>query len=141
MSFSKQIKGYTTVYEKRLRAVAREATQATLEEAQTVRALGGGMRVDTGFLRASLVAQVGSMPSGQSVNPGKVTFTDGSVLSGEPLAASLLKWDPNKGQTFYAGWSANYARPREYKDGFLRGATQNWGAHVEKAAKKALQIK
>ena len=135
-SFSKQVSDYVKVYEKRLRAVARTAVQETIAEAQTPVAKGGRMRVDTNFLRSSLVSAVGQMPYGETKGgEGPYQYT------GESLSAALLRWDPNKGETFYSGWSANYARPREYKDGFLRGATQNWSIHVDKAAKSAMQIK
>ena len=131
-SFQQQVANYTKKYEKQLRATAREAVQETVAIAQTPRGAGGRMRVDTGFLRASIVAGLGRMPSGptQAIEDAAYNYT------GTAVAAALLRWDPNTGQTFFAGWSANYARPREFRDGFLRGATEQWPKTVDSAAKR-----
>lgn len=142
--FGKQVAGYVETYKKRLRATAREATQETVAIATKPRAKGGRMRVDTGFLRASGVAAVGQMPSGPTTNEGNTDYGDGEreglpdkQVSGEPIAVTLLRWDPNTGKPLFYGFTANYARPREYKDGFLRGATELWPDTVDKAAREA----
>lgn len=132
-SFSEQIAAFNRKAEARLRAAARTAVQDTVEEAQTVRGRGGRMRVRFGFLRASIAAAIGSMPSGETENPDKRTFD----YSPDSIAATLLRWDPNSGDTLFIGWTANYARPREHKDGFMRGAVENWPVHVERAAKES----
>ena len=41
------------------------------------------------------------------------------------------------GDTVYVGWTANYARPREYRDGFLASAAQKWPDFVDKNAARA----
>lgn len=132
-SFSEQIAAFNRKAESRLRAAARTAVQDTVEEAQTVRGRGGRMRVRFGFLRASIAAAIGQMPSGETENPDKRTFD----YSPDSIAATLLRWDPNSGESIFVGWTANYARHREAHDGFLRGAVENWDQHVDKAAKEA----
>jgi len=91
------------------------------------------MPVVTGFLRASILGATGTLPTGQSDNPGKVTY--GRAV-GQPLAVTLLKWDPNKRVPLYVGWTANYARYMEARYGFMRGAAEQWDATVAKAVKK-----
>jgi len=130
--FGLQVSDYVATYKKRMRATARTAVQETVEIAQTPRAKGGRMRVDTGFLRASIVGKVGSMPSGQSKGDPDTSY-DFEITS---IAAGLLQWDPNDGTPFFVGWTASYAVPREYHDGFMRGATELWTDIVERVAKQ-----
>jgi len=150
--FSQQVEAFTRKVEARFRAVVRESVQETVSKAQRVAiksdaspeailqsALEGGngrMRVDTGFLRASILAAVGNIPSGQSDNPGKEKFAIGKYV-GEPVGVTLLKWDPYRGETLYIGWTAHYAKYREAYDGFMRGAIEQWDVTVAKALKKA----
>ena len=109
-------------------AVLQQATQAVISEANTPVAKGGRMRVDTGFLRNSLKAKIGSMPSG--------TATAGNWSDSE-VVLTLTRLQP--GQVFYAGWLANYARPREHYDGVLRMAAQKWQDQVDAAARQLRQ--
>ena len=132
--FSETIARLNGVYKERLRVTMRESTQTTISLAQRVKPQGGRMRVDTGFLRASIQAAVGQMPSGQSKNEEGIIYPVGSVVSGEPVSVSLLRWNPLDGSSFFVGWTANYAQPREHKDGFLRGATEVWDRTVDKTA-------
>jgi hypothetical protein len=129
--FSRKVDKWVSKAEKRIRAVARTAVQDVVNDANTPRP-AGRMRVDTGFLRASIAAALGRMPSGERQNPGDtaVPYNEGAV------SAVLLRWQPGK-DDLYVGWTANYARPREYRDGFLRGATEKWDEYVDSAAKRA----
>lgn len=129
--FGNEVAAYVDRYKKRLRATAKESVQETVDIAQKTRGEGGRLRVDTGFLRASLSAKIGSMPSGESENPGQSVSYDGSAV-----AAELIRWNPDKGETFFAGYTAEYARPRESEDGFMRGATERWPDTVDKVAEK-----
>lgn len=152
--FEDQVNKFARRYEARLRAVGRTAVQETVSIAQEVSrppnaamglvstssSGGGRMRVDTGFLRASIQAALQTMPSGPSVNEGthggKKKYPIGTQVAGEPVAAAILKWDPNKNIPLFIGWTANYARHREAKDGFVRGAVEKWDTTVYKAVKK-----
>ena len=133
--FAAQVAGFAAKYQKRMRATMREAVQETVSQAQQVSAEGGRMRVDTGFLRASLGASVGQMPSGVSVNPDK-NSDQKEIYSydGTDISMALLGWQP--GETLYVGWTANYARPREARDGFMRGAVEKWDGTVDRVAAK-----
>ena len=155
--FSDQVEGFTELYKARLRAVAQTSVQDTISIAQKIQikkgassaavakaaSTGGGggrMRVDTGFLRASIQAGIGSMPSGptrgkkRSAGQKGLIYPINSSVSGEPVPVTLLRWNLN--ETLFVGWTANYARPREAKDGFLRGAVEKWDQTVFKAVKK-----
>lgn len=142
-SFSEQIAAFNRKAEKRLRAAGRDAVQMTLAEASEVRPKGR-MRVDTGFNRSSLQASLDGMPSGPTTNENDTDYGDGEreglpakQVAGEPVGITLLRWDPNTGKPFFAGWTSSYAVYREYQDGYLRGAVENWDQHVERAAKEA----
>lgn len=135
MTFASEVKKHTEEYRKRIRIVARESVQETVEMAQKSIYKGGRMRVDTGFLRASVQGGIDQMPSGPVVNELGRSFRDGEQIAGEPVSVTLLKWEPAD-QVLFIGWTANYARHREYQDGFLRGATELWGKTVDKVAKK-----
>ena len=130
--FAEQAKNRTEVYKRRFRAASRKAIELTVNDMMTLRDYGGRMRKDTGFLVNSAGAGIDQIPTGPSESPGG-TVT--SQLTGEPLAVALLKWQP--GQTFYWGFTANYARYRESEDGFVRGAAENWPQHVKTAAADA----
>lgn len=127
-TFSAQVDDWIAKSERLSMAVLQQATQAVINDANTPVAKGGRMRVDTGFLRNSLKAKIGSMPSGTSAAGN---WSDAEVV------LTLTRLQP--GQVFYAGWLANYARPREHYDGFLRMATQKWQEQVDAAARQLKQ--
>lgn len=127
-TFSAQVDDWIAKSERLSMAALQQATQAVINEANTPVAKGGRMRVDTGFLRNSLKANIGSMPSGAS---SAGNWDDAEVV------LTLTRLQP--GQVFYAGWTANYARPREHHDGFLRMATQKWQEQVDAAARQLRQ--
>lgn len=135
--FSAQVGAFSEKFERRYRATARTAVQDTIAMAQRTRGEGGRMRVDTGFLRASIQAALHNMPSGPTTNDRGEQFRVGAQVAGEPVAATLLKWDPLTRTTLFVGWTANYARHREAQDGFLQGAAELWDQTVDKAAKRA----
>ena len=138
-NFAATVQALSEKYQRQTRAVMRGSVQEVVSKAQRVgeskKGIGGGkneggrMRVDTGFLRASLAASTGSMPTGESVNPDPTA--DGVVFQyeGTDISMALLNWQA--GETMYVGWTANYARPREYRDGFLRGAVEEWDGIVK----------
>jgi len=138
---SQQVAAFKRKFQAALRATAREAVQDTVELAQKTTGEGGHMRVDTGFLRASIQAALGGMPYGASTNAkgadGKpLEWPEGTFTAGSDISVALLLWDPNKRTPLYIGWTANYARPREFEDGFMRLAVQRWDQTVNAAAKR-----
>lgn len=137
--FANKIREFGEEGRKRYRATARLAVQDTIEMAQRTIGEGGRMRVQTGFLRASVQGAINHMPSGPSTNEDGGEYAPGTQVAGEPIAVTLAKWDPTKGQVLFVGWTANYARPREHQDGFLRGAVEMWDVTVGQAAIKVRQ--
>lgn len=129
-SFSAQIDDIIAKSEKRMLGVMRQSLQDTVNEAQTPVAKGGRMRVDTGFLRASGQASLNGMPSGpgRGARDGTYNFNENNVV----VTLGNMKF----GQTFFFGWTANYARYREMYDGFLITALQNWQKTVDHNVEK-----
>lgn len=118
---------------KRMRAIHNQSVQDVIDDAQTTTAKGGRMHVDTGFLRASGQASLSGMPTGPiRGNAADFYQTDAAAVE-LTLAAHRL------GTPFFFGWTAVYARFREYKDGFLRLAAQKWPRFVSANVTKAKQ--
>jgi hypothetical protein len=104
-----------------MRAIHREAAERTIEVMQTPIGAGGSLRVDTGFLRASLQVALGaanftirSKPDGG----GTYTYNPGEAV----IAISTAELT----DTISAAYTANYARPREYKDRWVALAAQRY---------------
>jgi hypothetical protein len=124
-SFSASVNGWIAKSQRRTTAVFRESTQRTLDAANTTVGNGGRLRFDTGFLRSSLAASLATMPSGPSRRE------DGM---GSEEDVSLVIAQARVGQTIYAGWTAEYAAPREARDAFLAAEVQKWRQTVNKVA-------
>ena len=123
--FETQIDKFIINTRARLEAVVKQSLRDTVFEAQTTIYDGGKMRVKTGFLRASGGASLESMPFGPSRGDKEKTYTwDSKPFQ---LVLDSLKI----GDTFYFGWTANYAKYREAYDGFVEGALQNWQKKVD----------
>lgn len=128
LSFSDEVQDWVRKVEGAEEAIFKESVQELVAEAQKPRSVGGHMRVDTGFLRASLLASTSAMPV---INPaarpveGKSYGYDGSEISAV-IAGSEL------GQTIHLGYTASYAAFREFgsngqaPDAFVRSAAQRW---------------
>lgn len=127
--FFAQVDQMVSRNERILDAVAKESFQTVVDISQTPVAKGGNMRVDTGFLRASGQASLDGMPTGPARPADGMGGGDADVT----LTVAKLQL----GDTFYFGWTANYARPREYIDGFLRLATQRWQSIVSGVVARA----
>jgi hypothetical protein len=125
--FSAQVDDFVRQSDERMDAVFKASVQDVFNQASLARAKGGRMRVDTGFLRASGSMSLTGMPSGPSLKPKdakKDQYGFNANLSG--LAEARI------GATVFVGWTANYAKFRELKDGFLETALQNWQQIVDK---------
>lgn len=127
MGLEADIQAFVTKSEARLKAVVFNSIQDVTEMTQTPVAKGGRMRVKTGFLRASARASKQGFPSGPSERPAGAA-DNSFVYEGAAVVAVLS--DMKLGDTFYFGWTANYAAAREMRDGFLETATQNWQQFV-----------
>lgn len=138
---TQQVAAFKKKYESRLKATARLAVEDTAALAQKTTGEGGHMRVVTGFLRASIQAALGGMPTGAAINTSSAAgkpreWPEGTFTSGSDISVVLLRWDPTKRAPIFVGWTANYARPREFEDGFMRLAVQRWDQTVDAAAKR-----
>lgn len=93
------------------------------------------MRVDTGFLRASMLATLSTMPP---INPNSRPSKDAQPNSYryDAEAVNLIIAKADIKDTISIGFTAAYARPREYHDGFVRLAAQNWQTIVDKNVNK-----
>lgn len=132
-TFSAQVEAWVKKSHGRLLAVRNEAAQDVVEIMQTPVGAGGRMRVDTGFLRASLVAVKGEGLPLKTSNPGGINYTYDAGQVALVIAGADLK----DALTF--AYTANYARPREYGargqpgDRFVALAAQQWQRVVDEA--------
>jgi len=132
-SFETKIDKFIANTENKIMAVLKDAINEVVEEAQIPydkdKGGGGKMHVDTGFLRFSGVSALNKIPSGPSKRDPKKRYIWESDV---PLTLSKM----TKDDTFYFGWTANYAKYREAYDGFLESAVQNWQKHINNAVRK-----
>ncbi len=135
-SFSAQVDAWVGKTKARMEAVHKESVQRTIEVMQTPVGAGGNMPVDTGFLRASLMARVGIPALPTRENPGaKVSYDPGQVTL--VIAGAKLS-DP-----INAVYTANYARHVEYgargRAGrrFVALAAQQWPRIVSEVVTEA----
>ncbi len=136
LSFSAAVAQWADKVEGAVEAVFKEATQEVVEEMQKPTGQGGRMRVDTGFLRASLLASSTSMPAiNASAKP-----VDGRTYASDFAQVEAVIAGADIGDTLYFGYTAAYAGHREYgsngqpADGFVRLAAQNWPIIVDRKA-------
>lgn len=125
--FSADVRNWTEKARANIKTVRDEATQRVITLMQTPVGAGGRMRVDTGFLRASLRTTIGSANFAVVDRPdggGTYTWDAGEVSL---IIASAKITDPIE-----AVYTAKYARHREYgargqpPDRFVALAAQQW---------------
>lgn len=132
--FASQVGKHIAKYPRLMTEVYRQSAQETIKEAQTPTAKGGNMRVRTGFLINSGIAELNTIPSGESVPP------EGYQNQGwnpQPMILTINKATLQDRIVF--GWVANYAIYREAQDAFLRLAVQNWPQTVKRVVKQTEQ--
>ena len=120
-------------YERQMTFVAKDATGSVVAAAQLERDSGGKLPVITGFLRSSIAAALGTIPSGPVKGDPNKRYPAGTI------GAELIRWNPAEAP-IYIGWSAIYARKIEYQTGFLRSATQRWDSFVNESALRAQRL-
>tara|TARA_R110000851_G_scaffold320918_1_gene486033 strand:- start:43 stop:534 length:492 start_codon:yes stop_codon:yes gene_type:complete len=125
-SFTGSVDSWIAESQAAMEAVYKESFQRLLNEAQNPTAKGGHMRVRTGFLRNSGIANIGAIPVGADVVEGP------QQPEKENTAMILVINKLQIGQTIFFGWTAKYAIHRENQDGFVRRAVQNWPQIVSK---------
>lgn len=133
MGLTADIQAFVSKSEARLKDVVFNSIQDVVEAAQEPVAKGGRMRVKTGFLRASGRASTEGFPSGPNVRPSDA---QDNSFEWDGQAVNAIINNMNLGDTFYFGWTANYAQYRELHDGFLETAIQNWQQFVNARSAK-----
>jgi len=140
-SFSATVDAWVRETKARQTAVFRESAQRITEEILTPVAKGGHMRVETGFMRASLSASLeGALPqladrpeaavkATQETGAPSVTFDDSAV--------GLVISNAEIGDTITFAFAASYARHVENKFAMVRLAAQRWPQVVAEVAKEA----
>jgi len=122
-TFTAQIKAFADKSKEKVEAVIKQSAQEVFSTAQTPKAAGGRMPVDTGFLRNSLIAQL-----------------NGATVGGGADAYTLAIAGSEAGDSIFAGWTANYARFMEYGTSrtpgnfYMLSAAQQWQAIVARNA-------
>jgi len=128
-TFTAQIKAFADRTQEKIEAVVKQSAQEVFSIAQTPKAQGGRMPVDTGFLRNSLIASL-----------------NGSTVGGGADAYVLAVAGAELGDTIFAGWTANYARFMEYGTSktpanfYMLSAAQQWGQIVARNAELVRNI-
>lgn len=128
-TFTAQVSAWAAATKERQTAVFRESVQRLVTEMQKPVARGGNMPVDTGYLRNSLLGSTSAVP----------TMRDQATAEADQVVLTIAGLD--LGDTFYAGWTANYARHVHYGTRGRRGrlwrdlAAQKWGRIVDEAAR------
>ena len=136
LSFSASVAAWAENVEGAVEVVFKEAAQEVVEEMQKPTGQGGRMRVDTGFLRASLLASTTAMPTIKAnSNP-----VEGGSYAPDFAQIEAVIAGADIGDTLYFGYTAAYAAHREYgangqpADAFVRMAAQNWPIIVDRKA-------
>lgn len=122
-TFTAQIKAFADKSKEKIEAVVKQSAQEVFSIAQTPKAQGGRMPVDTGFLRNSLIAEL-----------------NGAKVAGGADAYVLAVAGLELGDVVFAGWTANYARHMEYGTSktpgnfYMLSAAQQWQQIVARNA-------
>lgn len=137
-SFAAQVGAWAAKTKGRTEAVYRESAQRIVAVMQTRQSDGGNMRIDTGFLRASLVALTADALPSQTFKPDGI---DRFAYDAGPINLTILGAKITEPIT--VTYTANYARAREYgsrgqaPDRFVGLAAQQWQRVVSEVAAEA----
>lgn len=140
-TFTEQVAAWARKAEGRAKATAKFATLAVANEASEP-VPEGRMPVYTGFLRNSINANVGTMPSGPSLGP--ILLSGGEIRWRDPMgdrqivSAKLASWDVTG--TMYVGWTAEYADYQEDIHAFMHTAADGWQTQVRKAVVRSKEL-
>lgn len=135
-SFTQQVEEMVGDTKEAMVGVVRASIGDVINQAQRAVAKGGRMPVKTGFLRASGRSSLTGWPTGPDRNDKKLPFKSSETYSDSSFVrVSLASLDI--GDTFYFGWSADYALAINVRYGFLDTALQNWPSIVNKRAREA----
>ena len=105
-----------------LELVFLESVQRTINHAQTPKAKGGKLPLDTGFLRASGRTSFSGMPTGPTRGDKEGSYSSPDTVN---IAGFRL------GRAIFFGWTAVYARRQNLYNGFLDSAVNAWQKTVD----------
>lgn len=135
-NFAASVKGWSEKAKRHADLIWKQSAQDVAEIAQQDVGSGGRMRVDTGFLRASIRSSL------TTPDPIRADFRPvdgaaaGSYTPGGEVTATIA--GAELGDTIYVTWTASYAGAREAYDGFVAAAAQEWQRVV---AENAARVK
>lgn len=135
LSFAAAVEDWVRKVKGAEEGIFRQATEEVIDVMQTPVGAGGHMPIQTGFLRASLMASTSAMPLMTRENPGAASGFDFAEVSLVIAGAEL-------GQTIYAGYTANYAAFVNYGSQgrparqFVELAAQRWPSIVDQVARQ-----
>lgn len=130
-TFEAKVGSWAQQTQARLTAVFRQSAQTVVEEVQKTKDRGGHMPLDTGFLRASIMASTSHMP-GLIPNAQPV---EGQTYPANNSATTLVIAGATPDKPLYLGFTANYAMIQEGKNGFVRLTAQRWQQIVTASVK------
>lgn len=137
-SFAAQVSEWVAETKLRAELVFKESAQRVIDIAQKPVRDGGNMPVDTGTLRASLMATLGTPGFAVTFNPGT-----GHSRTYDAGAVSLVIANAKLGDTITAVYTANYALHVEYGTSKMRPrrfvglAAQQWQRIVDEVCVEA----
>lgn len=127
--FATQIDRFVVDTERKLLSVMQIALTDLTNTANNAKP-DGRLPKKTGFLQHSAAAAVNARPIGPTKGDKKLTYTF-------DVNQVLQVIDKIKiGDTFYFGWTAEYARVQEARNGFLEGAVMKWQSFVNAAVSR-----
>lgn len=127
--FSTQIDRFIVDTERKLLEVIQGALTDLTNTANTAKP-EGRLPKKTGFLQHSAAAAVNARPIGPTKGDKKLTYTYNASQVLQIIANLKI------GDTFYYGWTAEYARVQEVRNGFLEGAVMKWQSFVDRAVNR-----
>lgn len=135
LSFGAAVESWADKVPEAIDTIRKMSAQDVVSEMQTPRGAGGHLRVDTGFNRATLLASTSQMPT---INPAARPPDDAAPnsFSYEGQQIELVIAGSELSDPLYFGYTASYAGIREYEDGHVRLAAQNWREIVYRNASK-----
>ena len=140
-TFKQQMNAITNNIQERLLGALKNTIRKTVEEAQTPVKEGGKMRVDTGFMRWSGTAALNHIPAGLRKGRLRKKGEEGVLPeysmkeAGGKMLNTVLA-DMKIGDTFYFGWTAEYAPHWEMYDGFVVSAVNNFSFHFNEEVRR-----
>lgn len=138
-NFTASMKDWKIKTEKAIELVVKASAQDISNEMVLSVNEGGRMRVDTGFLRNSLVGSTDAMPR---IDPGANPSDDAEKNSYPNPDVSMVILGADISRPIYLGFTAAYAVHREYghngvpPDAFVRMASLKWAKIVDANARK-----